>query len=328
MGTYSIIKLTELSPLHIGTGKENYDFSANQLHSDTISAALASIRCRLGKSDDIESFMNSFSISSAFPYIDSHLFLPRPIGKVDINIIDSNNNYASLKQLKKIKYFEVGTWNRLVNNETIELSRNQILNEFAFDNKSVQFNLPYQAMVTQRVTVPRSGDDTATPFFFDWTFFSPNAGLYFITDAKGELFDEILNLFKLLGEQGIGTDKNIGGGKFNVEHAQIDLCKCDNANALITLSLYIPTKDELSNIKLESSRYDLLLRGGYMSGSRDIDLWHIRKKSIYMFNVGSVFSTQHSLNGKIVDLCPTEYNAPHMHPVYRSGRPFVLPIKI
>lgn len=328
MGTYSIIKLTDLSPLHIGTGKENYDFSASQLHSDTISAALASIRCQLGKVGDVDDFLRSFAISSAFPYIGNHLFLPRPIGNVNVNILDINNEYASLKQIKKIKYFEVDTWNRLVNNESINLSRNQILCEFAFNKDATHICQPFKSMVTQRVTVPRSGDDNATPFFFDWTYFSSNAGLYFITDAKGDLLDEILKLFKLLGEQGIGTDKNIGGGKFRVEQSQIDLYECVDANAQITLSLYIPTKDELNKIDLKSSRYDLLLRGGYMSGSKDVDLWHIRKKSIYMFNIGSIFSTQHPLNGKIVDLCPTEYNAPHMHPVYRSGRPFVLPIKI
>ena len=63
-----IIKFKNLTPLHIGTGKENYDFSSSVLHSDTLSSALASLRAQKGKTSDIESFLMSFTVSSAFPY--------------------------------------------------------------------------------------------------------------------------------------------------------------------------------------------------------------------------------------------------------------------
>ena len=46
MAAYTLIKLKEMSPLHVGTGKENYDFSASHLHSDTLSAALAAMKVR------------------------------------------------------------------------------------------------------------------------------------------------------------------------------------------------------------------------------------------------------------------------------------------
>ena len=74
MATYTIIKLKNLSPLHIGTGKENYDFSAAELQSDTLSAALAAIRAQKGKTDDLAEFLDSFKLSSAFPFIDNHFF--------------------------------------------------------------------------------------------------------------------------------------------------------------------------------------------------------------------------------------------------------------
>ena len=78
MPTYKIIKLKNLTPLHIGTGKENqYDFSAADLHSDTLSAALAALRAQQGQADDIETFLQSFSLSSAFPYWNDICFLPK-----------------------------------------------------------------------------------------------------------------------------------------------------------------------------------------------------------------------------------------------------------
>ena len=58
MAVYTIIKLKNLSPLHIGTGKENYDFSATELQSDTLSAALAAIRVQRGKRDKLKDFWN------------------------------------------------------------------------------------------------------------------------------------------------------------------------------------------------------------------------------------------------------------------------------
>jgi len=48
MSEYKIIKFTQLTPLHVGTGKEDYDSSAGMLQSDTLSAALAAIRSQMG----------------------------------------------------------------------------------------------------------------------------------------------------------------------------------------------------------------------------------------------------------------------------------------
>ena len=58
--------MTHFSPLHIGTGKENYDFSASDLHSDTLLSALAAMRVQMGQTENLESFLSSFLLSSAF----------------------------------------------------------------------------------------------------------------------------------------------------------------------------------------------------------------------------------------------------------------------
>ena len=85
--------------------------------------------------------------------------------------------------------------------------------------------------------------------------------------------------------------------------------------------------DETGFLNLSQSKYTLLLRGGYMAGSREESLRHLRKKSIYAFGVGSVFLTTQPLKGKIVDLRPN-WNDERMHTVLRSGRPFCLPVKL
>jgi CRISPR type III-A-associated RAMP protein Csm4 len=325
MATYTIFKLKNLTPLHIGTGKENYDFSADDLQSDTISAALAAIRALQGKSDDIEQFLNSFTISSAFPYSSEHYFLPKMQGKLNVEVKDVNKD-EKRKELKKIKYIEIPLWERLSANEQLKVADNQLQKKFLLAN-ALEFIQPAKSQVMQRVTVPRSDGQDAEPFYFDWTYFNAKGGLYFLINASTEVEEELLDLFEQLGEAGIGTDRNIGGGKFEVEKDTIEIKDQPKANATMLLSLFVPTKQELEKIYLTNSRYQLLLRGGFMAGSVEEDFRHLRKKSVYMFGVGSVFPIKETLQGKVVNLTP-EWNDERMHPVYRSGKPFYLPVTI
>lgn len=328
MATYTIIKLKDMSPLHMGTGKENYDFSASTLHSDTLSSALAAIRANMGKSEDIYDFMDSFTISSAFPYMDNKYFLPVPCSKLDITLEDCEE-YVSRKKLKKIRYAESSVWKDLVEGKKVTTHSSCIQNGFLLRNNiDGNFRTPYKSAVSQRVSVPRDENIDASPFFFDWTYFHKNGGLYCITDAKGDLLEEILSLFSILGETGLGTDKNIGGGKFTIETDSICFADIEDAQSQMLLSLYIPHEEDMKHIDLDNSHFDLLQRGGYIAGSSIYDFWHLRKKSVYMFGIGSILSTINILKGKIVDMQPSEFNDSIMHPVYRSGKPFIVPINI
>ena len=328
MSRYTIIKLTNLTPLHIGTGQENYDFSSSALHSDTLSSAIASIRASEGHTDDVESFLQSFVISSAFPFVGDVLFFPKPQGKLDVHVMDSEE-YPSRKIIKKLRYLEYPLWNKVIQGEHLEVKSCQIKDAFLVSADKVEtFEIPYASQVNQRVSVSRLENAPSEPFFFEWTFFNPNAGLFFVLDTPDNASrDEIVELLKRLGEIGLGTDRNVGGGKFNVENTILNFEKVKDANAQMMLSLYIPTSDELPVLNIQDSRYELLLRSGYIAGSSEPDFYHLRKKSIYAFNVGSVFRTDTIPTGKVVDMKP-KWNDDRMHSVYRSGKPFVVSIKI
>lgn len=60
MATYTLVKFKNMTPLHMGTGKENYDFSASALQSDTLSSALTAIRAQMDSRTDAAAFLNSF----------------------------------------------------------------------------------------------------------------------------------------------------------------------------------------------------------------------------------------------------------------------------
>ena len=184
-----------------------------------------------------------------------------------------------------------------------------------------------RTQTTQRVHVYADTEKDAEPFFFEWRYFDHEAGLYFLTTATGPLLDELVTLTTMLGETGLGTDRNVGGGHFEVEVAEVEINNTPNADAQVLLSLFIPDRQDMQNLNLEDARYGLLRRGGFAAGSSIESLRHLRKRSVYMFDEGSVFPTQTPLGGTVVDLRP-DWNAPAMHPMLRSGKPFFLPYKM
>lgn len=321
-----LIRLKNMSPLHIGTGKENYDFSASSLQSDTLSAALAAMKAQRGACEHLDEFLASFTLSSAFPYIGNRYFMPKPLGRVPVEITDGDE-YIARKKIKKLKFIEWGLWRELVAGKKLSVKEKQLQGSFLLTNGNDSYReCPYRTQVNQRVAVPLDEGRDAEPFFFEWTYFHENAGLFCLLQAPVALQNELIDLFRQLGEYGIGTDKSIGGGKFEIEAEPVSLPSVADADSVLLLSLYVPTEEELFKLQLKDSCYDLLSRGGYMAGSSEADFMHLRKKAIYMFNVGSIFKTTEPLEGKVVDLRPT-WNDERLHPVFRSGKPFTILIK-
>ena len=323
MPLFKLIKLKNLTPLHIGTGKEYYDFSSAELQSDTLSSAIASLRAQNGKDNDIESFLHSFTLSSAFPYVENHFYLPKMNGKIQVTM--EEEEHIVRKQLKKVRYVEKSLWSELAQGKPIRISRDQMHGEFLTETSN--FHLLFKSEVHQRVSVPRGESAKTEPFFFEWKFFNPNSGLYFFVDSDDSLYEEIVSLFKQLGEIGLGTDKNIGGGKFEVESDTLILPEVKDPNFTLLLSLYIPSESELKGLNLPESKYSLQLRGGFIAGSSEERFRHLRKRPIYRFGVGSLFPVIEPLYGKVVDLKP-DWNDGQMHSVFKSGRPFYLPVKV
>lgn len=363
MPQYTIIKLTQLTPLHIGKGRDDFSAAADELHSDTLTSALAALRATQGQSEGIKEFMESFALSSAFPFWLDYYFLPVPQGKVAVTV-NGQEEYQYRKQLKKLRYAEASLWKRLAQGETVAIDRNQLqgpyllpdgwkehyqtykarqidrtrLDEAEKDAAKAKLQAAgpkisiYKNQVMQRVCVPRDGEGDASPFYFDWRYFDTDAGLYCLADAQGDRLAEIKELFEQLGEYGIGSDKNLGGGHFVPDFPKETFTydTPGEANAQELLSLYIPTEDEHKQLLEKPATYSLVRRGGYMAGSEHETLRHLHKRMVYAFGVGSVFHTLAPLTGAVVDLRPAwnseaDPNAP-MHPVYRSGRPIALPI--
>lgn len=318
MSTYNIIKLKNITPLHIGKGKEFYDSVFDDVLSDMLISALASVRANIkGKSDDLESFMDSFCLSSAFPFFRDEYYLPKPKGRIHLEI---DEKYR--KKLKKIKYVEKSLFERIyLKGESVKGDKSQLMGELLTQKALSEDDVLSKKGEVERVMIPRDGGSDAMPYFFEFKYYAPDAGLYCMTDAKGELFKELLDLFAALGEQGIGSDKNVGCGHFEVEAGTFELADVESADKLM-LSMFIPTREELSLIDMDRSNYQLMLRGGYMAGSEDESGRQYLKKAVYMMESSSMLHCEQELKGRIVNL----RNHFSSHDIYRSGKAFYIPV--
>lgn len=324
MPRLKVIKLCNLSPIHIGTGRESYDVSAGELHSDTLSAALAAVGISTGMCSDAKALLSSLKISSAFPYWNDCFFLPKPQGRLNV-VVDGQEEHEYRKRLKAVKYVEASLWQTLAAGKTLHITAHQVKGQFLIPSQR-EIGEIYQSQVTQRVGVSRDGAIDASPFFFEWHYYDNRAGLYCLLDVDDDKMETITHLFEVLGENGIGTDKSVGGGKFSVAVDHMDIAEPKDADSTMLLSLYIPTEEEHQHLLEGTPRYTLLRRGGYMAGSSVERFRHLRKKTAYAFGVGSTFHTTRELEGKVVDVAP-EWDDAEMHPVYRSGKALSIKIK-
>lgn len=327
MSKYTRVNLYRMSPFHISRGTNEYDMSALEVSSDMLSSALAAIRAGVGNIAGMKPFLASFTLSSAFPFCQRHYFLPRPEGRINVEINGYDEaNYR--KQLKHVRYIEDTLWKRLVaSEEKIKIDHQQICGEYLLSDVDPEFQKPITNVTSQRVCVPREEQRESDPFYFEWCLVRPDSGLYCLLQCPEKQKTELLDLFGKLGEAGIGSDKNVGGGHFKVKEEIIGMDNSSDSNAQVLLSSYIPTQEELRGICLEKSKYEIQEWGGFMSGSTEEQFQHLRKKSVYAFRTGSVLHSDQVLKGQIVDLTPA-WNDPKMHPVYRSGRAFSIGIKI
>ena len=328
MAKLTRIILRNMSPIHLGIGRDNYDTASPVLSSDTLSSALSSVRALEGRHDDIEEFLSSFTISSAFPYCGKEFFLPRPNGRLAI-MVKGQQEKEYRKSLKKLRYISTSLWREIMAGKPIEVLPTQIHGEFLIEEPTADYKKPITHVVNQRVMVPRDDERDAVPFQFEWMFFQhgeKESGLYCFVDCEEDRKAELIELFKTLGAMGIGSDRTVGGGLFDVDVEEVEWQSIDGDSTML-LSTYIPQEQEIKYLDLPASDYSLLKRGGFMSGSSNEKVRHLRRKTVYMFDAGSVFHTVHPLKGEIVNLAP-QWNSDDMHPVYRSGRPLCITVNM
>ncbi len=332
------IQLNFNSPLHISKGKTGeYDQGELMPGSDTLKSALFIAAKKLYGNKINGDFFEKFNISSAFPFIGERFFYPKPMKLLPLKFDDMDNNKESSKinkKLKKLSFIEESLFIQILNSsvsQPIKVSSNQISKNgmFLTSVKKKMDEIVFQKEIQQRVNIPIERDEDPLPYYIERIHFHDNAGLFILLRCEEQFMKELLPAIKLLGENGIGTDKNVGMGQFAFNEIN-DVTSCeipvDNSNkTFMLLSKYLPTREELIKTNLQKSAYQLQKRGGYITGDEKERFTTFRKSSIYMFTEGSVLQSEVIPKGKIEDLNPGNINGLE-HPIWRDGTAFAIPI--
>lgn len=315
---YKIAKLRFVSGVHLGSGAgEEYDRSMRQLHSDTISAALCSVWA-LGN-EDVEGFLHSFRVSSAMPIYRGRLFLPLPFDKSCITVTEDSEG-AQHKRIKKLQWIEQPLWERLSREGCIEISLSNIsaCGSAIAESDAKEIYIQHQSL-EQKVAVLDGQDNE--PYYFDRIYWGEGVELGVVYESSRE--EDFRTTFSLLAESGFGTRRTVGNGLFDVEFGSVDINLAEGADGVQLLSLWHPKREEWRVEVMSGSCYDIITRGGFISGSTSPAERNKIKKSVNMVLAGSVIATT-ELEGDIVDVRPEGFDA---HPVWRDGRALYLPFK-
>lgn len=316
-----LVRLRFRQPLHLSRGKLNtYESSEHTLHSDTVQAALFVCALQLYDEATALDFQNAVQVSSAFPFVGDEFWLPRPLNL----LLDDDPD--TRKELKKIKYLKRAHFEQALRGEKLETS--ELLDN---EGKAIQPKI-WEADVTQRVLIDRVNAGS-TPFYLEKLYpenWHRDRGLFVLLKNEGFDAAKLKSLFRLLGDNGIGLQRSLGNGTFDIEKLEIEdflLALPDSGSAWVNLSLYRPENEDAKKIKdSKTSHYQLLKRGGWLSSPDDTAHMTLRKKSVLMFSEGSVLAFgSDEPKGKIEEIQP-EWNK--IHTVFRDGRGIFLPMTL
>ena len=151
--------------------------------------------------------------------------------------------------------------------------------------------------------------------------FNKKCGLWFAADFDNdETKHKIETLLCVLGDNGIGGERNAGYGAFDFDTASIEIPDAQGSNQFMTLSPICPkSADELANLRKGDVAYTLNPLTGWVSTTGIAT----RRKQVNMFAEGSVLNSCAEPVGRLVDLKP-DHSA---HPVYRYGYAWQVGIK-
>jgi len=355
-----LIKIKPLSPLHIGEPGVGVENCTSYIRSDTLFAAVcnawALIHGRQSLEDMLERFNTAdiqnteppLALSSAFSMLTvldgeksakEYYFFPKPYSPappLKEPPVDEELKQKADELMKDAKYIEREVFNNWIKGPYLLGSKEW--HDFASAISAEEdglFPLIYRDQMGTRVTLDRISQQSQLYFFKSVNFQNSRrnnteyiGGLFCLVSSTNELWEKFVAALKMLGDSGIGGERNIGYGRFEITPESLTsnfFEEHENANAYLCLSLYNPSKAELMEIakNKDVAFYGLIQRGGW------IDSPFIgapqKKRRCFMFREGAVFRFSSPPRGRLVDVSPGQ-NMPHN--IYRYGIPFTVKINL
>ncbi|MCD4734623.1 MAG: hypothetical protein K8R53_01145 [Bacteroidales bacterium] len=232
-----------------------------------------------------------FIISNAYP-LD---LLPKPLNAINVYLKFNSPNMSDLKELKKIKYVNLDTFNKIRNSK-----------DFKFTNSKVSL----KKFTTVHTAINRLSNTALEGALFELHEYLPvieddvkpkeveYLSIYLMIKTDWE--EKVNELFQQLSLIGYGKRKSIGKGAFKV----ISLDEFDgftdieDANGFVSLSNFVPAENDPTE-----GLYHTFIKYGKMGEEFALG-GNPFKKPLLMFEAGSVFKSSEppkNFYGKMID---------------------------
>lgn len=336
--------LKPLSPFHIQNNSANHESVENFVKSDTLSSALMHIWSLIhGEIPGLPENL-PFKVSSIFPAIENNGKIIKLFPKTKTLTFDwfkenSKNglNEPNHKAWKKVAWMDEQLFRKSIENPTeLKSFLPEIIESSIWlsDKQSPKSILLFKTDERTRVVIDRV-HASATPFHFITVMYAPTTRLFFLADVQKEYEAEFETVLRVLGDEGLGGDKTLGMGRFEVQSIEsFALPTAKNPNAYMCLGLLNPSKEEQVSINWEASNYTIVNRRGWVSKLP------LRRKATRMLDDASIVVTNMQLKGRILEvLNPNDTTLPAevasklkesglSHPIYRDGRTILIPMSV
>jgi CRISPR-associated protein Csm4 len=332
------------------------------LHSDLLWGAICWAIQNLYGDQKLEQFLYSyraeswedvFFISSALPCFiakkeaspdKKHIcFLPKPNAFIEDKSVLEGSLAEVKEKLRKHKKSRGAAW---LNKEAFEYKYGGLATEPAdlaffpdveirpmthntidrIDGGTLELNKRGQLYHTEEhfvVSKNTSAEQNETSWPYD-------TGLFFLLKyEKEEVLQVLETVFRFLEDHGIGGDRSVGKGAFEISLEDFEFIEAEDANALMTLSYYHPKLDGSIYQAIEKGegaiRYKLKSRQGWktrqIKGEMKAPMLYFDEHAIFPIPTGH---TPNAVYGKN-QIVGTHENG---HDIYQYGYAFMIKVKV
>lgn len=335
MGNYTGYRLTFKTQLHLGRatgaaqhGNLGLEKTEVYIPADTLFSAICHTWATFYGTESLTDFLNRytpdsgvlpFTLTSAFPFAHDVYLFPKPLTWTTCS-----------KKSKRVQFVSRSIFQDIISGNPPEFKDDQLSNGEKVwvspeERDPLKKSIGDELTVWETVTRPRvtigSQNAGSEIWHIKTVQFNTNCGLWFAAQFDAdETKQKIDTLLRVLGDTGIGGERNAGYGLFDFAEDTIDVPTVEACNQFVTLSPICPkTPEELTNLLTGNIAYTLNPLTGWVSTTGTAS----RRKQIMMFAEGSVLHTSDAQIGRLVDLKPDGW----AHPVYRYGYAWPVGIK-
>ena len=352
MPSYTAYDLTFKTALHLGrytgpaqTGQLGLEKTEVYIPADTLFSALCQTWATFYGSTEIEAFLNRyktdvpFLLTSAFPFAGCVRFFPKPLQKLNVNLDPTHH-----KQIKKVQFVSQNVFGAILSGDSPKFSEDLLINGGRMwvdtkEKEALKELLNEETDTDDDITVwktdrrPRVSLDRGTHESQIWHLetlqFNKKCGLWFATQFRNDdpenIKTKIDTLLTVLGDAGIGGERNAGYGMFEFEKKSVEIDTAGGSDRFVTLAPLCPkSKSELETLILGNNvSYNLTTCGGWGNSTGT----PFRRTSVMMFSEGSVLTNTKAQMGRLVNELQPANDPACTHPVYRYGYAWPVGIK-